>query len=373
MPFLPVYLEQELGLTTRVEFFTGLIGALAATCTMLTSPLWGAIGDRFGRRLSMLRAGIFLMVGYVLLALVRSPMELLFARMMIGLLTGFVPMAIALIGVSTPQHAMGQALGIAQTAWPSGSILGPVFGGILADVLGIRGTAWVSAVAITVATALIMVFVREEFTPPPQGKSSILKDLGEAVRNPLLIGIVLITSCSMASVAVLDPVLVPYVQRLVGPDTPSWVSGLLYSIPGVAFIFMAPFWSRRGGKVGFERTVAIGLLGSAVISALQVFATNPWQMGTLRLAVGLTGAAVGPGVAALLATAIARDLRGRAFGLNQAASSAGAIVGPLLGGSIGSFVDARGVFLVSGLIYGVGYLWVVRVVTPRVRAARATG
>jgi MFS family permease len=47
---------------------------------------------------------------------------------------------------------------------------------------------------------------------------------------------------------------------------------------------------------------------------------------------GVTGAAISPGIAALLPTQVPRDLQGRAFGLNQAASSAGAIIGPLLGG-----------------------------------------
>lgn len=371
MPFLPVYLERELGVTSRAEFWTGIMSAAAGLCNMVMSPVWGAIGDRYGRRLSMLRAGFFLGVGYIALSQVRGPFELLGVRMMIGLLSGFVPMAIALVGVSTPQYAVGNALGIVQTAWPSGAILGPVFGGILSDWVGIRGAAWVSATGIIGVTALIMLQVKEEFTPPPKGKTNLLQDLKAAASNPVLMAIIVITTCSMASIMSLEPVLVPFVKRLVGPETPGWVAGLLYAIPGFAFIVMAPWWARRGSQVGFERTIALGMLGSAILFTLQALVTGPWQLGALRLVAGVTGAAIGPGVAALLATAVPRDLRGRAFGLNQAASSAGSIAGPLLGGFIGSFVDARAVFVLTGLIYLAGYLWVKRVVTPRLQAMAA--
>jgi MFS transporter, DHA1 family, multidrug resistance protein len=371
MPFMPVYLERELGVTSRVEFWTGVMGAIAAVCNMVMAPVWGAIGDRWGRRLSMLRSGFFLTLGYVLFAMVRGPLELLGVRMMIGLLTGFVPMAVALVGVSTPPESVGYAMGLVQTAWPSGAIIGPVLGGLLSGWVGIRGASWVAAGMIGVTVATVTLTVREEFTPPPKGERNLLQDVQAALTNPLLMAVIVITTASMASVMSLEPVLVPYAKRLAGPGSPDWLAGLLYALPGVSFIALAPFWARRGNQVGFERTIALGLLGSALLYALQALAGGAWQLGALRLLAGVTGAAIGPGVAALLATAVPPELRGRAFGLNQAASAAGSIVGPLLGGFIGSFVDARAVFLVAGLIYLGGYLWVKRVVAPRLRAAGA--
>jgi MFS family permease len=60
-------------------------------------------------------------------------------------------------------------------------------------------------------------------------------------------------------------------------------------------------------------------------------------------------------------------MRGRAFGLNQSASSAGTILGPLLGGYIGSYLNPRGVFALAGFLYLVGGLWVYGVVQPMQR------
>ncbi len=368
MPFLPIYLE-ELGVSRGTEFWTGIIIAAAAVVNMVVSPFWGAVGDRYGRRLMLLRAGVFLSLGYLLLALVRGPYELMLVRMMIGGLTGFVPMAIALVGVSTPQAEVSRALSLIQTAWPSGSIIGPVVGGAALDLVGVRGSSIASAVLVALVTAMVTLAVREEFSPPAAGRSTLVRDLKVAASHRLLMSVVLVTTIMQACIMALEPVLVPFVKQIAGPAAPGWLAGLLFALPGAAFIFMAGWWARQGERIGFARTIGYGLLGSGVLYLLQTFVTSPWQMGFVRLASGVTGAAIGPGVAALLATQVPRDLRGRAFGLNQAASAAGAIVGPPLGGFIGSYVDARGTFVLTAGLFFLGYLWVRRVVAPQIRVA----
>lgn len=366
MPFIPLYLR-ELGVPDAAEFWSGIISAASAACSMVMALVWGAVSDRFGRRLMILRAGVFLTLGYILMALVTGPYGLLGVRMMIGLLSGFVPMAIALVGVSAPRAEVGWALGLVQTAWPSGAIIGPVLGGALLDLVGIRVSFFASATMIAAATVLVLFTVKEELTPPPPGPSHLLRDVQAAASHRLLMAVVLVTALSQGAILALEPVMVPFVQRLAGADAPGWLSGLVYSLPGMAFIFMAPWWARRGERVGFAATVATGMAGSGLLYLLQGFAGSVVQLGALRLLSGMTGAAIGPGVAAMLATAVPRDLRGRAFGLNQAAGSAGAILGPLLGGYIGSFMDPRGVFVLAGLAYLGGFVWVRRAVAPRLR------
>lgn len=368
MPFTPVYLEQ-LGVAHRAEFWSGIIIAVSSLCAMVMAPIWGAVGDRYGRRMMMLRAGVCLMLGYVGMALVRGPFELFSVRLLIGLLTGFTPMAIALVGVSTPPREVGWALGIVQTGYPTGAIIGPVVGGLLSDWIGIRGASWASAAMLAVAISLVLVTVKEEFTPPSAGKASILGELHAATSHRLLMAIVLITALSQAASMALEPVLVPFVEQIAGADAPHWLAGLLFSIPGVTFILLAPWWARRGNRVGFERTIAAGLLGSAALYLLQTFVRGPGQLGTLRLLSGAAGAAIDPGVAALLATVVPRQLRGRAFGLNQAAGAAGATIGPLLAGWIGSFIDTRFVFVLTGIFCLVGFFWIKRVVAPQLRLA----
>ncbi len=288
--------------------------------------------------------------------------------MMVGLLTGFVPMAIALVGVATPQERVAFALGIVQTAWPSGAIIGPVIGGAALDLVGVRGSSLVSAILTAIVTLMVMLTVREDFARSTEARQSILTDLRVATGHQVLMSVVLINAISSAAVMALEPVLVPFVQEIAGPTAPGWLAGLLYSIPGGAFILMAPWWARRGDRIGYARTVAFGMILSALLFIPQALVRAPWQLGVLRLGFGVTGAAIGPGIAALLATEVPRDLRGRAFGLNQAAGSAGSIFGPFLGGWVGSYINARMVFILITVMYLGGFVWVKRSVEPRLGA-----
>lgn len=367
MPFMPLFLK-ELGVASNVEFWSGLLAAVSSIGTLVMAPVWGALGDRFGRKLMMLRAGLFLAVFYGVLAMVRTPAELLALRVLVAILTGFVPMAVALVAVSTPRENVGLAIGIVQTAWPTGALIGPMVGGLIADRIGLRAAMWSSSISLAAVTILVLFTVREQFSPPPRQGTTMIQDLRIATANPLLVSIILITTILMCSVAAMDPVLVPHLQKMMGPGTPTWLAGLLYSLPGLSFILAAPWWSRRGESLGYARTISYGMAICAALYLAQAFANDLWTFAILRLGIGLGGAAISPGVAALLATRIPNDLRGRGYGLNQSASSLGAIIGPLFGGVIASFIGSAGVFLFVAMTYVGGYLWVTRVVSGRLDA-----
>lgn len=52
-------------------------------------------------------------------------------RVLQGLLAGFVPAAIAMVATNTPEHKTGYALSIMSTAGATGSIIGPLIGGVV--------------------------------------------------------------------------------------------------------------------------------------------------------------------------------------------------------------------------------------------------
>ncbi|MCX7779471.1 MAG: MFS transporter, partial [Negativicutes bacterium] len=77
---------------------------------------------------------------YCLGAFVKSPLELLAVRILHGISTGFVPASLTIVASSVPEERIGYSLGLMQTATLTGSIIGPLFGGILAHLFGIRAS-----------------------------------------------------------------------------------------------------------------------------------------------------------------------------------------------------------------------------------------
>ncbi|HYF96186.1 MAG TPA: MFS transporter [Symbiobacteriaceae bacterium] len=368
MPFMPVFLEEELGVTEGVAAWAGVLGAVNSFGMAITAPFWGALGDRYGRKLMMLRAGISLTVCYALMSMVTGPYGLLGVRVLIGVLTGFIPTATALVGVTTPQEHVGAALSLVSTAQPTGSILGPMLGGLLGDLVGIRATMAANAVLAGMATLLVVFFVREQFTPVVRENGNLLTDLGEVLRQRTFAALVVTSMLAMAAMSTLDPVLVPYIKEILGPGAPNSLAGLLVSLPGAAFVAAAPWWAARASRWGFDRTVTLGLTLGAAVAVLQAVAFRMWDFGGLRLAQGIFTASVSPGIAALIAQTLPQSLRGRAFGLNQSANNLGLVAGPLLGGFIGTWAGARWGFVATGVLFALAAAWTSLVVAPRVRS-----
>jgi MFS family permease len=76
----------------------------------------------------------------------------------------------------------------------------------------------------------------------------------------------------------------------------------------------------------------------------------------------------------MIVQTIEPGFRGRAFGLNQAASQLATMAGPIIGGLLGGFIPIRWVFVINGVILLVAAVLVkTRKLEAKVIAARHTG
>lgn len=359
MPFMPVFLEEDLGVSVGVTIWAGVLGAVNSGFGALSAPIWGALGDRFGRKPMMIRAGFVLAISYTAMAFVTNPYQLLGVRIMIGALTGFIPTATALVGTTTPREHLGRALSLVATGNQAGAILGPMLGGFLADLVGIRQAMLLSGVLVALATLLVLFMVRERFERPTEKRRSLIGDMGQVLHNVPFLLVLTTAAILTASMSAMEPVLVPYIRQLLGADQPNWLAGVIYSMPGVAFVIAAPWWAVRGERVGYSATVAIGLLGGAIFILPQALVGGGLSMGTLRLLAGLALAAVSPGIASLITVVVPLEQRGRAFGMQQSAFNVGQMFGPVLGGVIGDRVGIPWVFPATAvlLLVGAGCCW----------------
>jgi DHA1 family multidrug resistance protein-like MFS transporter len=362
IPFLPIFLNTELGISHHLEAWSGITFGISLLASALIAPFWGSLADKYGRRPMLIRSGFSLSVMYFATFFVHDPYIFLIVRIFQGLLAGFVPASIALIATNTPEKEVGYALSVMSTATAAGSVIGPLIGGLVSHLIGNRESFLVSGLVVLVAAFIGLVGVKEGYFNRSANRSTVLNDLKMAAHNRRLMGVLGISMLVATSVMILEPLITIYVIQIGNnASNASLSSGIIFSAVGVATVIMAPRWGRIGQKISYSKTLFIGLLGGGIGNILQMGTHHLLGFGILRFSYGLFFAAVYPALSSLIVKYTEPDFRGRAFSLNQSANQMGMMAGPLFGGFLGGWVGIPMVFLINGLaLIGVGVGYKVR-------------
>ncbi len=168
-PFLSLYVT-ELGSSSSlsVEFLAGAVFSAQALTMMIASPIWGAVADRYGRKLMVQRAMFGGAVIMLLMGFARTGEELVLLRALQGLITGTVAASNALVASVAPRRRSGYAMGLLLMGQTTGIAIGPLIGGVLADAFGYQLTFVVTSVLLLVGGILVFFGVEERFTPRPE-------------------------------------------------------------------------------------------------------------------------------------------------------------------------------------------------------------
>ena len=350
VPFLPIFLL-EIGVHRDVSIWSGLMFSSTFLMSALISPYWGALADRYGRRPMLLRSGFSLFAAYVVTALVQTPMQLLVLRAIQGLLSGYIPAAITLIGTTTPAKRVGYSLSLVATASATGSIVGPLLGGVVAHGFGTRTSFVAAGVLVLGAALLALFFVRETGFQPTRRRSSVLRDLSQAFQNPPFVALLGLTLLVNFSIMTIEPILPLYVVQLGGSlKNASLLSGIIFSLVGIASVIFAPRWGRAADRLGFGRVLGWGLVGGGLGNLMQLPFHSLVPFALVRFGYGAFFCAVFPALNGLVVQTTPEDFRGRAFGLNQSAGQMGTMLGPLLGGLLSGLFGVHSIFWVTGIL-----------------------
>jgi EmrB/QacA subfamily drug resistance transporter len=142
--------------------------AWATTAYLITStivtPLYGKLGDIYGRKKLFITAISIFIVGSVLCAFATSMGSLALYRAVQGLgAGGLFSLALAIIGDIVPPRERAKYQGYFLAVFGTASVLGPVIGGFFAGqetIMGIDGWRWVFLVNVPVGAAALAVVSR---------------------------------------------------------------------------------------------------------------------------------------------------------------------------------------------------------------------
>jgi MFS family permease len=141
LPFLPLYVEQ-LGVTghAAIAQWSGIAFGATFFAAALMAPIWGRLADRYGSKLMLIRASLGMAVAQSLMGMAGNIWELVGLRLFAGLAGGYASGAMILVATQTPRARSGWALGMLSSGMMAGNLVGPVIGGALPPLIGIRAT-----------------------------------------------------------------------------------------------------------------------------------------------------------------------------------------------------------------------------------------
>lgn len=353
VPFLPLFLY-DLGVDkSSVNLWAGIVHSSAFLVGAVMAPLWGMLADKFGKRKMVIRAGLSLAIIYALIAFVQTPWQLVGVRMMHGFVGGFVPASMSIVAMIAPKEKLGWSLGMMQAGTMTGGILGPLFGGLLAEAFGMRRSFIAAAIIIFAAALAVIFWVKEDKGGESQQKAKDKQPVTYrmAFRNRALIHMLLILVVFQLSVNMIQPLLSLHIADLQGSEKGAVLSaGLVLSLIGIAGIIASPIWGRLGERKGHYRILVLCLLCAGTVICLQYFVEALWLFAFVQFVYGLFMAGIVPIINTLMVQSTDEQFRGRSFGLTASANQFGSMLGPLLGGLLGLFLGLHSIFVATGVI-----------------------
>ena len=355
-PFLPLYVK-SLGSVTSLgtDVLTGLVFSCQAITMMIASPIWGALADRWGRKLMVERAMFGGAVLLGLMAFVRSAEELVLLRTVQGLITGTIGAANALVAAVVPRERTGYAMGLLQVGLASGVGLGPIIGGALADAYGYRAAFYATSALLAIAGLIVAIGVEEHFVPQARAgdrKPGFWKEWRNIFSAPgVLTTYALRFLDSLARMAFI-PILPLFALELLSEaELVNSFTGLVIGSAAVAAAVFSVFFGRLGDRTGQRPIVIVCALTGFISFLMQAWAGSGWQVLLLQFLAGIAHGGIVTGVSALLARYTECGEEGAVYGLDNSINSGARALAPMIGVSIALWLGFRAVFGAISLLY----------------------
>jgi DHA1 family multidrug resistance protein-like MFS transporter len=333
---------------------------LAAACV---APIWGRLGDIYGRKLMLVRASLGMTIAISLMGMAGNIWQLVALRLFVGLAGGYASGSMVLVATQTPKDRSAWALGVLSSGIMAGNLVGPLIGGALPPIIGIRGTFLAAGGMIFLAFLATTFLIKEE-------KSAARKQAAKASggwksipdKGPVVAMLVTGLLLMLANMSI-EPIITVYVAQLV-PDQGqvTMVAGIVMSAAALGSILSASRLGKLADRIGHWPVIAGALAIAGLLLIPQAFVTASWQLIGLRFLMGVALGGLLPCIAAVIRHSVPDSAAGSILGLSTSSQFIGQVVGPILGGFVGGHIGMRAVFLGTCvlLLAGAAFAWMVR-------------
>jgi DHA1 family multidrug resistance protein-like MFS transporter len=353
VPFLPLFVR-ELGVTNLEETagWSGLVFAGPFFISFFLTPIWGSLGDKYGRKIMTLRAVFGLALSQLIIGFSQDVTHLFVGRLLQGALSGFLPAAMALVASNTPEEKTGYALGLLQSSTSAGMVLGPLIGGVISDLIGFRNVFFVVSALLFLTGFLVLFFVKEEMKVNNNEKYSFVQNWKFLLSNKILRYSAAMIALTSVGFSFVRPIFVLYVETLnISTKFLPTITGALYSIVGIFSTISSVWWGKRIEKHGIKKNLVIASLITGLMYCIHTFINDPYSLIPVRMLLGFGFGALLPLLFTSISKNISLERRGGVLGVASSFQILGNIIGPIAGGFSVGIIGLKFSFLLTGLVF----------------------
>lgn len=343
-PFFALILEESLH--SEASYLAGWLYVVPIFFMAVSSPWWGRLADRYGKKPLLLRAqlglaGSFLLAGF-------SPNVGVFALALAlqGLLGGTFAASNAYLATVVSGAALSRSLNLMQWSARAALVAAPAGLGLLMTVESPLELYRYLAL-LPLAAALLIA----RLPPARPHEAHARAATGAAVGTPeaRTVQVYAAQFAFIFATVLTFPYFVPFAQAGVAPLSPA-AAGVLFGIPHLIYLLCAVPLSRRLGNGRQLATLALSFVLLAGALAAQALFPTVAGMTAARLAMGL-GMTLGfISLHALIAALVTREHAGRTFGWFESASKWGAVGAGLVAGAAVQAFDLRAPFFIGAFV-----------------------
>ncbi|MGO4888333.1 MFS transporter [Anaerobacillus sp. MEB173] len=367
LPFISLYIDTFGDYSdSYVQQWAGYVFAITFLVAFFFSPVWGRIGDKYGRKKILIITSVGIAFSVFLMGFASSVIYLFILRAFMGIVTGFIPTSIAFISAQTKKEEAGKVVGTLQTGTVTGGLCGPLLGGMLVDSFGFQYTFTITGAVIALASLLVIFGIKEVKIIASEKRKKNQKHFSQkevlfiVFRNPTLIALMLITTIAQAANFSIQPLLALYVSEISTSENLAFLAGLAFSITGLGNLLSTRKWGDLGDHIGHHKVLMILLVFSPIFFIPQAVVTELWQLVLLRFLYGIIIGGLIPCITAYIRQLAPLSIQGEVLGYNVSFRFLGNVLGPVMGGIIASYFSVAVVFYTSGifLFISAGLLWI---------------
>lgn len=343
-PFFALILDKSLH--SDAAWLAGWLYVVPIFFTALSSPWWGRLADRYGKKPLLLRAQIGLTASFLLAGFAPNAWVFFLALLLQGLLGGTFSASNAYLATVVDGPALTRSLTLMQWSARAALVIAPT------------GLGWL----MTTAESPLVLYRYLALLPlcaalciwrlPDRSAPAVTRPPGHSQARTVQASSMQIYWLQFAFIfgtVVTFPYFVPFLRSQAGVASPA-LAGLMFGLPHLVYLLGAIPLSHYLGREGLILTLALSYLLLAAALLGQAWMPTLLAVAAWRAAMGLAMTAAYIGLHALITGLVNSSNAGITFGWFESSSKWGAVAAGLAAGVAAQVLDVRAPFLIGALV-----------------------